>query len=347
MKFLPKIDNQVLLEDITFLPTCVSENERILPKYIRVHCVEKLHDYIFACPKYFYLAELIKSFIIDGYRDRNPLTSQYIVKTREQNLLDKKNIGNNRSRIATLVGLSGTGKSSAVKKVLTTYCTQVIEHAKSKEKQLLMDQLVWLKVDFTCKPTIGNFCLYILEKIDQVLSTTYFSFFQYQKDRERIEQVAKILWIHGVGLLVVDEIHNIRDASPRAKDEILDFLEKISDVTGIPVLLVGDLSALSLLPNTFLVNMLKWNKFDFDEEWDMFVRQLLKYQWTYQDCEDAQEISRELYKCSLGIVDIAVKLYISAQQFCINRELHKLTPEIITLISKERFKLIQPSLRHL
>ncbi|SDD72647.1 ATP-binding protein [Sporomusa acidovorans] len=346
MKFLPKLNSKIELGNLSFLPPNATKVERLLPSHMQVHCVEKLREFIYAGSQYYYLTVLIKQFIINGYSNRNPLAPEYIIKTRNNNLLESKLIANANPLIAVLIGISGTGKSVAVERILTTYCTQVIEHAKFEKSYLLMDQLVWLKIDFPCQPTMRSFCLCILDKIDQILGTDYFSLFSYQKQKEeeRIEQVAKILWLHGVGLFIVDEFQGITKANGMEKRLILDFLEKINIVVGIPTLLIGTPSALSVLPDVFLSTIVRWSKFSFNEEWNSLVHELLKYQWTLHEVENFSDISRELFEVSLGITDIAIKLYIAAQQYCINRDIARVTPEIITLVNREKYKLVQPML---
>lgn len=343
LKFLTRSNLKTSLKSIAYSPVNASKEEKSLPSHIKVHCAERLRQFIHASFQHRYLAELIKQSIIDGYIHRNPLTPEYIMKTREKNLLNGVPMSSDFPLIVSLIGISGTGKSIAVERILTTFCSQVIKHSEFKNKYLLIDQLVWLKVNFLCEPTIGDFCLCILDKIDQLLGTPYFLLFRYQKEEERLEQVAKILWLHGVGLFIVDEFQNIIKATEKEKQVILDFLEKISTVIGIPILLIGT-PALSALPDVFLFNTVKWNEFSFNEEWDGLIYELLKYQWTSKQVENVKCISKKLYEVSMGIIDIAIKVYISAQQYCINRNIAQLTPEIIMLVSRDKYKLIQPML---
>lgn len=346
LQFLPRYDIEATVRNISYSPPYVSKRERKLPNYIRVHCVERLREWIHALSQHRDLSEMINKIIIRGYIHRNPLTPEYIMKTRMKNILAGVPQFNGISPISSLIGISGTGKSIATERILTTFYPQVIKHSEFKKKYLLVDQLVWLKVDFLCEPTISSFCLCILDKIDQILGTPYFSLFRYQKEEERIEQVAKILWLHGVGLFIVDEFQNITKAIEKEKRAILDFLEKISAVIGIPILLIGTPS-LSALPEVFLSNTVKWNEFNFNEEWDGLIDELLKYQWTSKKVENVKCISKNLYKVSMGIIDVAIKVYISAQQYCINRNIAQLTPEIILLVSRDKYKLIQPMLHAL
>jgi hypothetical protein len=338
---LPSSNIETLLRKMVYCPP-INERERSLPSHVRVHCVEKLREWIQPWSTHKNLAEIILCIIGNGYIYRNPLAPEYILKTRMKNLLSY----NTNSKImtpivASLIGISGTGKSIAVERILSTHYPQVIKHSVSKEKCLLIDQLVWLKIDCPHNPTIKTFCIQILSKMDQILDTSYLTLFSRQNEDDLMIQVVKILWLHGLGLLVVDEIQQLTMASNKAKLTLQVFLKKMCNVTGIPILLIGTPLALSVISDTFLSNFLRWDRLD-DEDWKKLMCNLFKYQWTSESTEFTSYISSKLYENSLGIVDIAIKIYISAQQYCINRGIHSLTPEIITLVSLEKNKLIQP-----
>ena len=115
-------------------------------------------------------------------------------------------------------------------------------------------------------------------------------------------------------------------------------------VIGIPILLIGNPLACSVLPDTFRSNFLRWDRLKYDVEWGKLMRNLFRYQWTSEQAENTSYISRMLYESSLGVVDVAIKVYISAQQYCINLGIRSLTPDIITLVSREKYRLIQPML---
>lgn len=333
------------MRKIAYCPPPISKEEKILPSYLRVHCVEKLREWIQPWSTHKNLAEIILRSINDGYIYRNPMTPEYIMKTRKKNLLDDNTNPKIVSPIgASVIGLSGAGKSLAVERILSTHYLQVIKHSADKEKCLLVDQLVWLKIDCPYNPTVKTFCMQILDKIDQILDTSYFHLFYYQNENDLMMQVAKILWLHGLGLFVVDEVQQLTTAGNKAKVTLQVFLEKMCCVTGIPILLIGNPLACSVLPDTVFSNFLKWDRLKHDEEWEKLMRNLFKYQWTSKQAKNTSYISRKLYEISLGIIDIAIKMYISAQQYCINCGICSLTPDIITLVSREKHKLIQPML---
>ena len=341
---LPNYDTERLFKRMACFPN-PSERERNLPSHLRVHCVEKLREWAYPWSAHKDLAKMILRIINIGYSHRNPLTPEYIVKTRMENLLDY----NTSLKIVptigvSLIGISGTGKSVAVEKILSNYYPQVIKHSEDREKNLLIDQLVWLKVDCLYNPTAKTVCLEILDKIDQILDTPYFPLFKHEKEDEIMMQVAKILWLHGVGLLVIDEIQELVTAGNKAKLALQGFLEKMCCVIGIPILLIGNPLACSVLPDTFRSNFLRWDRLKYDVEWGKLMRNLFRYQWTSEQAENTSYISRMLYESSLGVVDVAIKVYISAQQYCINLGIRSLTPDIITLVSREKYRLIQPML---
>lgn len=331
----------LVLEKMKKLPN-MSDHERRLPQHLRVHCLERLRRLFQPYTAHEEIINLVTGLISNGYAHRNPLTPDFAIKNRKQNLLIAQLGEANYSGMkASLIGLSGIGKSISVERSLYALYSQVIHHS----ERLLIDQLVWLKIDCPSNPSVKTLCSAILSELDRLLGTSYVGLFSWQNVDDLMIQVAKLLWLHGLGLFIIDNIHELADAQNMVRVTFMDYLNNLGTVLGIPVLLVGTPLAIPVLTPEFLDNMLNWHPLSLGKDWNLFAQALFRYQWTDGYVDISRYISAKLHEISCGIVDVAVKLYISAQQLSISRSVGCLTPEILEVVSNERYLLLKPFLR--
>ena len=86
-----------------------------------------------------------------------------------------------------------------------------------------------------------------------------------------------------------------------------------------------------------------WEQMKFDDDWDMLIEEMWKYQWTKKESKLTNEyLKRTLYDESQGIIDIAVKLFSLAQSRAIETGNEMVTPEAIRKVGSEDLRLVQP-----
>jgi hypothetical protein len=143
---------------------------------------------------------------------------------------------------STLEGMTGMGKTCITSRTLQLVAPkQVIDHGRSHAcgwEQLV--QVVWLYVDHPSNGTRGALLKRILVSIDEVLGSDYSD--QYMRVTNidaLLTQVCKILSLHRVALLVIDEKQerNFQD-SPWSLEFVLFYLSLMN--LGIAVLLIGN-----------------------------------------------------------------------------------------------------------
>lgn len=128
---------------------------------------------------------------------------------------------------------------------------------------------------------------------------------------------------------------------------------------GVPVILIGTLSAIPLLQENFRqarrasgLGSLIWDRMPKGKAWDYFINQLWKYQWTRVPTEISPEIRDVLYDESQGILDIVVKLFMLAQLRVVSigevrRGPEMLTAELLRKVAREDFRVVRPMLEAL
>jgi hypothetical protein len=167
--------------------------------------------------------------------------------------------------------------------------------------------------------------------------------------------MAHVANLHALGVLVIDEIQHL-NRSKAGPEALLNFLVTLVNTIGVPVILIGTLSAVPLLQENFRqarrasgMGSLIWDRMPQGKAWDHFIDRLWQYQWTRDVTPISPDIREALYKESQGILDIVVKLFMLAQLRVIGIAEVRRGPEILTSqlfrqVAREDFHIVQPML---
>lgn len=330
--------------------------ERTYDAATRFHCIERLSRYFEPVNQSVQLYQVITRLLMTGYLARNPEQPNYAqrsnqiyraIQEKDGKQLEKYvNVPTSASGL-TLIGPSGVGKTTNLKYILSLF-PQVIFHP-----EYMTYQITWLKVDCPHAGSLKGLCIDIFLAIDQLLGTNYFEKFGKKRNTEDVmlAQVAQLIHTHNVGLLVIDEIQNLA-ASRRANSDLLNFLVKMDNVIGIPVIRVGTYQAFPILQGNFRnarrgtgEGSIIWERMVNDEHWELFVQEMWQYQWTKTPVKLTDEINDALYYETQGIVDIAIKLYNMIQGRAIaNGGSEEITVDLIHEVAQEGLFLIKPML---
>jgi hypothetical protein len=167
--------------------------------------------------------------------------------------------------------------------------------------------------------------------------------------------MAHVANLHALGALVIDEIQHL-NKTKIGPDALLNFLVTLVNTIGVPVILIGTLSAIPLLQENFRqarrasgLGSLIWDRMPKGKAWDYFIDQLWRYQWTSVPTEISPEIRDVLYDESQGILDIVVKLFMLAQLRVVSIGEVRHGPEVLTAellrkVAREDFRIVRPML---
>ncbi|MBZ0301633.1 MAG: ATP-binding protein, partial [Anaerolineae bacterium] len=249
----------------------------------------------------------------------------------------------------TLLGLSGMGKSRAVNRILS-FIYQVIHHREYQGRPFTCSQIVWLKLDCPHNGSIKALCGACLQAVDSLLGTDYF-----RRGAQNgkasvntlIAQMAIVAANHYLGVLVIDEIQNIRGS--KEGTQLLNFLVQLSNEIGIPMVLVGTPSAQGVLTSAFrqarrgtgygnfLWHHMKAERNGGNGDWEVFVRSLFRYQYVHEVAVLTPKLSDALLETSGGITDLAIKMFIAAQRRAITTGTERITPGLIRSVAHDEF----------
>ncbi|WP_348775002.1 hypothetical protein [Psychrobacillus sp. NEAU-3TGS] len=90
-----------------------------------------------------------------------------------------------------------------------------------------------------------------------------------------------------------------------------------------------------------------WEQMKMDDNWEVLMTRMWKYQWTKEKVDLTKEWLEVMYFESQGIVDIAVKLFMFAQSYAMEKGYEKISPNMIRKVSEKYLKMLQPMLKAL
>lgn len=335
----------------------------------RSHMISSLSDDFFQpLSAHIKLEEKLSIMIRRGYVGRNLRDGS--LNTHMQNGYERLMDGNLESfrfEHATstalsmlLIGCSGSGKSTTLKRILSTY-PQVLFH----ENDNLM-QVVYLKIDCPHDGSLKSLCIHFFRALDKVLCTNYET--RYVQKRYGIETLLSLMSqvanLHAIGVLIIDEVQHLSRKKSGGVDKMLNFFVTLVNTIGLPVVFVGTPKARPIFENDLrsarrgagfgsllwepMENIVSINPTTGKKrrtEWTAFTDVLWKYQWLQKRDELLSDEVRECwYDLSQGVLDIVVKLFILAQLRAIATRLERITPKLLRLVYDEDFKPVHPML---
>lgn len=357
---LPPLQSKRQLLDSLAARPAYNAVERGYEASLRKHCVMRLGRYFEPLERQIQLADRFGMVLRQGYIGRNPVTHDYIrhlqngaerIEAKSLTFPTRQPVENTATSFA-LVGCSGIGKSKAIEKVLHQY-RQCIPHT----EPFSLQQITWLKLDCPSQGSPKQLCINFFSAVDRLVGTTYFSWYGSRRASvdEMMVHMAHVANLHALGVLVIDEIQHLNKAKI-GPEALLNFLVTLVNTIGVPVILIGTLSAIPLLQENFRqarrasgLGSLVWDRIPKGKAWDYFIDQIWKYQWTRTPTEISPEIREVLYEESQGILDIVVKLFMLAQLRVISIGEVRQGPEVLTArlfqqISREDFQIVRPML---
>ena len=354
-----------LIGKVKYNPQDVFSNARE-----RAHEVAALLDDFFQpIANHLQLEEKISIMIRGGYVGRN--LEDGSLNTHMQNGYERIMSGelnsfrfaqtNSTAKSLSLIGCSGSGKSTTINRILATY-PQVIFHEKHN-----FIQLCYLKIECPHNGSLKSLCLNFFRELDRVLHTNYEE--KYARKRHGPEILLALMsqaaTQRAIGILVIDEIQRLSRKHVGGKEKMLEFFVELVNVIGVPVILVGTPKARPIFElelqsgrrsagfgSLFWEPMQEGKPKKDDKtgklrktEWIAFSDKLWRYQWLLQREEVLTDEIRECwYDLSQGVLDIVVKLFVLAQLRAIATGVERITIRLLKQVYDDELKPVHPML---
>lgn len=336
----------------------------------RAHEVSALLDDFFQpIANHLQLEEKISIMIRGGYVGRNLADGS--LNTHMQNGYERIMSGeldsfrfaqtNSTAKSLSLIGCSGSGKSTTINRILATY-PQVIYHERHN-----YIQLSYLKIECPHDGSLKSLCLNFFRELDQVLHANYED--KYAKKRHSTEVLLALMsqaaTQKAIGILVIDEIQRLSQRRSGGKEKMLEFFVALVNVIGVPVVMVGTPKARPVFElelqsgrRSAGFGSLFWEPMRAEKpskdrktgelrktEWIAFSDKLWRYQWLLKREEVLTDEIRECwYDLSQGVLDIVVKLFVLAQLRAIATGVERLTVNLLKQVYHDELKPVHPML---
>lgn len=348
---LPEIiDNPIkMAKQLTRYPQ-YNKEDLSLPAMYRVHMVKEIERFFKPLSTHYAVEQIISRLIRYGYVQRNPYMYKNTIKYDWQKY-PTQNVSSSTTPELGIFGISGIGKTTLLKNILSMY-PQVILHTDYRGDKTVRYQITWLHVETPANCTPKGLCLNVLSQIDKIFGADmYYKKGASKNTYELANYIGTVVDKHSIGLLVFDELQNLRGINGKKQEQLLNFFVEISNTLQVPLVLIGTLKAIPLFNSEFRNarricgdEIVVWNRIEKDAEWRAFVTELFKFQYTKKHVEINDELIDLLYEESQGITDVVLKIFMLAQYRAISTNYEKITKGVISSVAKECLKPIKPML---
>lgn len=354
----PMLNRAELIKMLVAFPDYDNE-ERMLSVTERKLMVQNLFDYYYPTERTLEMYEKITALLCTGYSSRNPLSKQFYQQAKaisEPTILYPYQVKKTKTTSASnnglaVVGISGIGKTSAIEMVLSLY-PQCIMHTEYKGHKCSFVQLVYLKLECPYDGSIQALCRQFFFEITMLFGENSYSYHLrlHMNTKEYLEKMKLVVHQLGLGMLIIDEVQNLREAKGKERDQMLNFFVSLRNELNIPVVLVGTPKTYPILQGDFRNTRrgigqggIEWGVLEKDNPfWKRLLRGMWRYQWTNVETPLTEKIEETFYDECQGITDVLIKLYMMVQLRAMDKKDETITPELIQKTAKKDFALIQP-----
>ena len=342
----------------------VTSAERASPRHERLHLLGRLKDFMQPLDAHVGLFHRMSVAIRRGYVDRNPadpaFVKQLLAAVAEMNAAsarpgDAPTRAPIRQRIGagsglTLIGHSGVGKTHAVEAVLRCY-GQVVRHSGMTGPLSTVFQIVWLKLSVPPDGSIKALCIDFFEAIDELLGTDYVHQFVTRNGTvdKLMVMMGRVSFIHGLGVLVIDELQNLNVARSGGAEKMMNFFKQLRDVMKVPLLTIGTPEAIGILSGDMQVarrnsGLEPMERMRHDDQFRFFCESLFDGQFLQAPVELDGETLDVLHDLSQGIADVVVQLFKLAQDRALSTGEETLSVRLFRDVYDRSMSLMHPFL---
>ena len=356
----PIYEVQKDVENLAVYPV-YSNEERKLDNHYRIHMIQRLFQVFQPLPFHIDLESKVSRALRQGYIIRNPFRSELAKAFNKEfdltnNLrFESNNLVKQTASGFTLIGISGSGKTSSLERILSMY-PQVISHSSYKDIAFSMYQLVWIKLNCPFDGSVKGLCIEFFSEVDRLLGTNYHKKVINSRPSTNVmmSMITQIVRNSSIGCIIIDEIQHLSLGKSGGTEKMLNFFVTLVNQVGVPIIMVGTPNGMAALQSQFRISRrgagqgdLVIDKIPNDKTWDLLINSIWQYQWTRKETELTKELSDAFYEESQGIIDILKKLYAMVQIKAITSGKEEINVNLIKQVANESLKLVQPMLQAL
>lgn len=151
------------------------DDDRLRPAHQRIHCVARLQSYFDPNERHLALASRIDLMIRQGYLGRNPLTTSYYQRLKnDQARIVRKDLAaeavamTSTASSLTLIGVSGMGKTISTTRILHRYPETIVH-----DDPFHIVQVPWVRLECPSTGSVKQLCLSFFARMDERLGTDF------------------------------------------------------------------------------------------------------------------------------------------------------------------------------
>lgn len=356
----PSMTDQDLQDAMMLMPD-FSPAQRAWATAERLMMLETLQNFMVPLRRHTELCRALDAMLRAGYVGRAPRTAGH--SEIFQSIYQKQVAGQTFAQTSNtrtpqlssaLIGLSGMGKTTTVQR-WCAYLPKVIYHP-----DFNLFQIPVLHVEMPSDgSSIKGLAQGILQKIDELIpGANYFDMYA-QRGRTGADAllrgVARVMNLHLVGLLICDEVQNLANSHKGSQTVMTELVSACNDLK-VPILFIGTNKAAKVLGTDFRQSrrstghgIAPWERLTpgsaaEPSEWDIFLSILWQFQWLRKPVALDPLLSRYMFECSQGVIDVAIKLFGAAQARAMLDGTEVLTPALLLDVYNKEFQLMHPML---
>ncbi|WP_322048266.1 ATP-binding protein [Paraburkholderia sp. J67] len=243
-----------------------------------------------------------------------------------------------------LVGMSGTGKSTAVRLALSLF-PPVIRHTEFRGIPCRFRQLVWIYVTCPANGSVKSFLKSILRWVDEHLDTHYLDEMQVRDSSDDYGiKVDVVLRRHFAGVLVIDEFQNLLRAA--ASTELLDTVVNLLNSRCCCMMVLGTPETEAIIKTRLrLARRVSSDGYEVmaplsdDKVYKGFADKVLALNFLKKPITDPERVKAALLDHSAGLPALIKLLARLVQYMAIETKREQFTPELLEKVQQE---LLEP-----
>jgi hypothetical protein len=329
--------------------------------------VKNIKNQFVLFPAHFELAKKIDLMTRSGYLDRNPskkdrnaLLQELYMQSQTGDKHVNFNTKVNGADSILITGYPGGGKSTAAERILGLNL-QVLEH-----KSLNLIQVMYLKVECPHDSLLKTLCANFMQALDDALGTEYAAKIgRRDGSASLLQEMKNKVAQYNIGILIIDEFQNL-NSRKNDSSELLRFIVSLINTIQLPVVFMGTPDAGVMFENRLASarraigqGAINWNPLQLNFEsgvkgssetselWITFTDALFENCWLTKQTPLDEELRNVWFELSVGVIDIAVKLFIASQLIAISSGNECVTVKLMKHVYKTEFKPVHQLLEAL
>jgi hypothetical protein len=336
----------------------------------RAQMVMQLLNFVQPLTKTLEVFDLVNRAMRSSYVTRNPASPRFLADARKAALELQENWSQNpvawRKGVAAfavaVLGATGVGKTTAVGAGLALFPSCII-HITYRGLPIGKMQIPWLKLDCPQDGSLKALFIAFFIEVDIICAgkTNYARMFGGHTTDVMIYDIGFICGAHGIGVLAVDQVNNLRLAASQQDEKLFQALLALVNGIGVSVFFIGTFAVERVLRKQFQIarrccalGSITIKPLTYDEkdtlkelkesDLGLLIRGMWRYCYVRDPCKLDKSIFSALYRNSRGISALIVGLYILAHLRCFRIKKEQITAEIIDQVAGDRLRLLRPLL---